>query len=219
MPITLQFCSNKDYAEIIETALNPIKEKELSKTMMEVAAIIAYKQPVTRLEIEEIRGVSSDYALGTLSMHNMIEVVGRKDTIGKPLLYGTTDNFLKRFQLNSLSELPDYDELLSRIEIIHSDNRDLYHREHFDNVEEDDFELISTVSEELEILTQLKKSQDYEKKSNYDDDLKEDTGSDNECGSDNDRECKHIDDGVLLVEDEEIPDFLKDEEDIKIING
>jgi segregation and condensation protein B len=128
----LQFSSNPDYAPIVDSVLNPIKERELSKAMMEVSSIVAYKQPVTRMEIEEIRGVNSDYVLSVLAKHNIIEVVGRKDAIGKPLLYGTTDDFLKRFQLSSLDELPDYEDILDRIKILHKDDSsDLYYREQY----------------------------------------------------------------------------------------
>ena len=98
--------------------LNPIKEKALTKAVLETAAIIAYKQPITRLEIEQVRGVNSDYAINNLLENKLIDVVGRKDAIGKPLLFGTTDEFLKRFSMNSLSDLPDYDELMERIEVI-----------------------------------------------------------------------------------------------------
>ena len=101
----LQFCSNPKNAENVATVLNPIKERELSRSMLEVAAIVAYKQPVTRLDIEEIRGTNSEYAIQVLLKINVIEVVGRKDTIGKPVLFGTTDGFLKRFQISSLADL------------------------------------------------------------------------------------------------------------------
>ena len=98
--------------------MNPVKEKALSKATLETVAIIAYKQPITRLEVEQIRGVNSDYAIQVLMEHKIIDVVGRKDAVGKPLLFGTTDEFLKRFNLNSLQDLPDYNELLERIEVI-----------------------------------------------------------------------------------------------------
>ena len=82
-------------------------------------AIIAYKQPITKLEIEEIRGVNNcDYAIQILVDQGVIEVVGRKDAVGKPLLFGTNENFLKRFNLQDLAELPDYDGLLERIKVI-----------------------------------------------------------------------------------------------------
>lgn len=118
-----QLCSNKDYVEPISIVLNPIRERMLTKVVLEVCGIIAYKQPITRTEIENIRGgASSDYAINMLLENNLIEVVGRKDAVGKPLLYGTTDNFLKKFNISSLKELPDYDQLLERIKVLHESN-------------------------------------------------------------------------------------------------
>ena len=119
----LQFCSNPDNADCVSAVLNPIKEKELSKSMLEVAAIIAYKQPVTRIDLEEIRG-NSEYAVQKLLELGVIEPVGRKDAVGKPVLFGTTDKFLKRFQISSLDELPDYDELINKISLIHGNKQD-----------------------------------------------------------------------------------------------
>ncbi|MBR0189325.1 MAG: SMC-Scp complex subunit ScpB, partial [Clostridia bacterium] len=104
----LQFSSNPAYADDVSAVLNPIKEKELSKSMLEVAAIIAYKQPVTRIDLEEIRG-NSEYAVQKLLELGVIEPVGRKDAVGRPVMFGTTDKFLKRFQISSLDELPDYE--------------------------------------------------------------------------------------------------------------
>ncbi len=122
----LQFCSNPLYAEEVSSVLNPIKERELSKSMLEVAAIIAYKQPVTRIDLEEIRG-NSEYAVQKLLELGVIEPVGRKDAVGKPVLFGTTDKFLKRFQISSLDELPNYDDLINKIQLIHGDkNEDDY---------------------------------------------------------------------------------------------
>lgn len=115
----IQLCSNSDYAEEVATVLNPIRERKLSKAMLETMAIIAYKQPITRLEVENIRGVNSDYALQNLLKHSLIEVVGRKDVLGKPMLFGTTDEFLKRFELKTLKDLPDYDDLMSSIAVLH----------------------------------------------------------------------------------------------------
>lgn len=117
----VQLASNPAYAEYISTVLNPIREKSLTRAALETLAIIAYKQPITKLEIEDIRRVNCDYAVQVLSDQNMIEVVGRKDAVGKPLLFGTTENFLKRFNLNDLAELPDYDSLLERIRVIEED--------------------------------------------------------------------------------------------------
>jgi segregation and condensation protein B len=131
----LQLASNPDYVDDVSGVLNPIREKELTKAMLETLAIVAYKQPVTKLEIEEVRGVDSNYAIQSLLKLNMLEVVGKKDTIGKPLLFGTTDLFLKRFSLSGIEDLPDYDKLLERIKTysdeIKNTDRNLYtsHRE------------------------------------------------------------------------------------------
>ena len=114
----LQLASNPDYAETISCVLNPIMEKALSSPAMETLSIIAYRQPVTRMEIESIRGVNSDYALQALMRNNLIEVVGRKDAIGKPLLFGTAENFLRRFGIENIEELPDRDTLIERIRTI-----------------------------------------------------------------------------------------------------
>ncbi len=111
----IQFATNPEYKQEISDVLAKIKEKELTKTILECVALIAYKQPVTKGEIEELRGVNCDYAIHTLLDLQMIEPCGRKDAIGKPILYATTDIFLKRFGLNSVDELPDYDELMAQI--------------------------------------------------------------------------------------------------------
>lgn len=111
----VQFASNPKYKQQISEVLIPIKEKEFTKTILECAALIAYKQPITKPELEEIRQVSCDYAIHTLLELEMIVPCGRKDAVGKPILYATTDNFLKRFKLNSIDELPDYDELMAQI--------------------------------------------------------------------------------------------------------
>lgn len=113
-----QFSSNPAHATKISEILNPIKEKNLTRAALETMAIIAYKQPITRLEVDEIRGVDSTYSIQILTSNNLIEVVGRKDTLGKPLLFGTTDEFLKRFELGDINNLPSYEELLDKIRVI-----------------------------------------------------------------------------------------------------
>lgn len=114
----IQFSSNPKYVDFVTSVLNPIRQRNLTKATLETIAIIAYKQPVTRLEIEEIRGVNSDYAINILLEHKLIEIVGRKDTVGKPSLFGTTDEFLKRFDISSVSDLPKYEDLMAQIEKI-----------------------------------------------------------------------------------------------------
>ncbi len=114
----VQLSSNPNYASVISDVLNPIREKALTRASLETLAIIAYKQPITKLEVEDVRRVNSDYAVQILLDQDMIEVVGRKDAVGKPLLFGTTENFLKRFNIENLSDLPDYEELMERIKTL-----------------------------------------------------------------------------------------------------
>lgn len=114
----LQFATNPQYSAEVEAVLNPIKEKELTNAMLETLAIIAYKQPVTRLDVEEIRSVDCSYSVQNLVRLGLVEVVGRKETIGKPLLFATTDDFLKRFSISNVSDLPDYETLLAKLQEI-----------------------------------------------------------------------------------------------------
>lgn len=131
-----QLASNPVYKDQVASVLNPIREKELTRTILECAAIIAYKQPITKTEIELLRGVNSDYAVHALLDLNLIFPCGRKDAIGKPILYATTDEFLKRFKLNALSDLPDYDTLMEAIS--QSEERDsyLYAREEYSDLDQ-----------------------------------------------------------------------------------
>ena len=115
---TLRFVTAPDVGEQVAEVLKPLKEKELSKSLLEVLAIVAYKQPVTRLEIDDIRSASSDYAISMLLKANLITVIGRKEALGRPLLYGTTEEFLVKFQLGDLSELPSLKEVQERIKVI-----------------------------------------------------------------------------------------------------
>jgi len=115
---TLRFVTSPDVGETVAEVLKPLKERELSRSLLEVMAIVAYKQPVTRLEIDDIRSANSDYAISMLLKANLIAVIGRKDAVGRPLLYGTTEDFLVKFQLSDLSELPSLKEVQERIKII-----------------------------------------------------------------------------------------------------
>ena len=134
----LQFATNPDYSKDVETVLNPIKEKELTNAMLETLAIIAYKQPVTRIEVEEIRSVDCTYSVQNLVRLGLVEVVGRKETIGKPLLFATTDDFLKRFSISDISDLPDYETLLEKLQEITTSTHtvQIVEKPMFDQVEE-----------------------------------------------------------------------------------
>ncbi len=126
-----QLATNPNYKEQVAAVLNPIREKELTRTVLETAAIIAYKQPVTRTEIEILRGLNSDYAVNVLLDLKLIYPCGRKDAIGHPVLFATTDEFLKRFKLNTLADLPDYEELMSAIRRTEDIDSYLYAREEY----------------------------------------------------------------------------------------
>ena len=102
----LQLSSNPDYKDYVSSVLNPIKEREFTKTILECSAIIAYKQPITRIEIEKIRGVKCDHAVNKLIEYNLICEAGRLDAPGRPLLFGTTEEFLRSFGVQSIDELP-----------------------------------------------------------------------------------------------------------------
>ena len=112
----LQFCSNDKYKDLVSEILQPVKEKELTKSLMEVLAIIAYFQPITRAEIEDYRGgANADYALSMLQRSDLICVAGYKQAPGRPVLFATTDGFLKKFDLMSLEDLPDFSEVKRRM--------------------------------------------------------------------------------------------------------
>ena len=103
---SFQMCTKADmYEYLIRIAKQP-RKYVLTDVQLETLSIIAYKQPVTKLEVEKIRGVKSDHAVNRLVEYNLVCEVGRLDAPGKPLLFGTTEEFLRRFSIQSLDELP-----------------------------------------------------------------------------------------------------------------
>lgn len=98
--------TKREHSFYYKKMLQTPRTSRLSQSALETLAIIAYKQPITRVEIEDIRGVNSDRAVQTLMARSLIEEVGRKDTVGRPILFGTTKQFLTYFGLTSLAELP-----------------------------------------------------------------------------------------------------------------
>ncbi len=189
-----QFCTNNAYGDKISEILLPLKEKELSKALLEVLSIIAYKQPITRAEIEDIRGLNSEYSVQMLAKLNLITVVGRKDAVGRPSLYATTDEFLKKFNLESIDSLPEYESLIDRIKVIESGEDEVQSTSLYKtiNVDENGEFLSSSATEHLV-------SSEKSKNSTFDEFEKE--------------EDLHK---ALGLDDEELPDFL-DGEDLDII--
>ena len=102
-----QMCTKQEYYDyLVNIAMQP-KKAVLTDVMMETLSIIAYKQPVTRLDVEKIRGVNCDHAINRLVEYNLVEELGRLDAPGRPLLFGTTEQFLRSFGVGSLEELPE----------------------------------------------------------------------------------------------------------------
>ena len=97
------------YAPQVELFLQPIQKQPLSQAVLETLSIIAYRQPVTKGDVESVRGVKCDYSVQTLVNRGFIEECGRRETLGRPILYRTTDKFLQHFGIESLDELPSVD--------------------------------------------------------------------------------------------------------------
>lgn len=104
-----QMCTRGEYSNYVSMLAEPRRKQSLSNAAIEVLAIIAYKQPVTRAAIEHIRGVNCDYVVNRLIERNLIEEVGRLDAPGRPILFGTTMEFLRCFGIPSISELPEFE--------------------------------------------------------------------------------------------------------------
>ncbi|MGL5506756.1 MAG: SMC-Scp complex subunit ScpB [Paraclostridium sp.] len=101
-----QMCTNKNYGDFVKNILEPKKKKTLSQATLETLTIIAYKQPITKVEVEEIRGVKCDRAIQTLLESELIYEAGRLDKIGKPIVYKTTSEFLRLLNIEKLEDLP-----------------------------------------------------------------------------------------------------------------
>ena len=106
----VQLATRALYAGDVVRLLQPVQKQSLSQAAMETLAVVAYRQPVTKAEVEEIRGVKCDYSIHSLTVKNLIQEVGRKDTLGRPILYGTTEEFLSHFGLTTLEDLPPLPE-------------------------------------------------------------------------------------------------------------
>ncbi|NLD10561.1 MAG: SMC-Scp complex subunit ScpB, partial [Clostridiales bacterium] len=108
---SFQFVTRKENREFIERLCTPVRRRRLSQSALETLAIVAYKQPVTKGEIEAIRGIRCDRVMEGLMDKNLIAQLGRTDTVGRPILYGTTDEFLKQFEFESLKDLPPIEDI------------------------------------------------------------------------------------------------------------
>ena len=102
----IQLSTRAEFAPYVERLLQPIQKQSLSQSALETLAVVAYRQPVTRLEIEAVRGVKCDYSVQSLVNKGLIQEVGRKEALGRPILYGTTEAFLSHFGIETLDDLP-----------------------------------------------------------------------------------------------------------------
>jgi len=105
---TVQLVSNRDYLDDVKLLIDPDETKSVSQSLLETLAVVAYRQPVTRSDVEKVRGVRCDYAVTQLLKLGLIVESGKKDTIGHPTLFCTTDKFLHQFGIQSVDEMPDY---------------------------------------------------------------------------------------------------------------
>ena len=225
----LQFATNSNYSDFVDLVLKKTREKALSKNILETVAIIAYKQPVTRLDIETIRGgAPADYAIRALLEHKLIEVVGRKEALGRPLLFGTTDEFLKRFNLENLDELPDYGELMSQIKELNQivdSTQNLYNEYELPDTEIKSQESVSErrkeTAEEIEniknsALEEVRKSNEENALQTTDnnENTKENDFVDSDAADEEDYQSEESEDSDAVTgnEDEfdDSPDFLDD---------
>ena len=119
-----QFLTKPAYQSSISILLKQQSKKRLSTSALETLAIVAYKQPVTKSEVEQIRGVNCDYAVHKLLEKGLVEIKGKSDSIGRPLLYGTSNKFMEYFGINDLTELPTPKDFAQEENVIGSESID-----------------------------------------------------------------------------------------------
>ncbi|WP_270316518.1 SMC-Scp complex subunit ScpB [Lactococcus petauri] len=122
-----KLATKDSFADILKNYANTPLNQSLSRSALEVLSIIAYKQPITRLEIDQLRGVNSSGALSTLRAYDLVEKTGTLEVVGRPGLYGTTEFFLDYIGINDLSELPEIDEsqFIGEKQVLFNENEEL----------------------------------------------------------------------------------------------
>ena len=112
----LRMETRPEYAPYVERLLQPVQRQTLSQTAMETLAVIAYRQPVTKGEVEQVRGVKCDYSVQSLLHKGLIREAGRKEALGRPILYATTDRFLEHFGISDIRELPPLPDVQEKVD-------------------------------------------------------------------------------------------------------
>lgn len=175
----LTFATKPEFAKYLGFLSTEKSKRRLSPAALETLAIIAYKQPMTKPELEAIRGVNSDYILNMLLEKSLITITGRAERIGRPLLYGTTDEFLKYFGLYKISDLPKPREIE---EIMQDEDFQEQRRKIYMNALEEAAEASEAVSESISAQTELTQevNSDFEESENFEAEEFTDNLSDNE---------------------------------------
>ncbi len=169
------FATNKEYAKYVGFLSTEKSKRRLSQSALETLALVAYKQPITKPEIETIRGVNSDYMINTLLEKKLIKIIGRAETIGRPLLYGTTDEFLKYFGLNSLSDLPkprEYEEIMKDAEFLEQKRKIMMNQ-----LEEEMEKETAKLEEEAQELNGEEETSEFEMSENLESESSEEIGN------------------------------------------
>lgn len=158
---SFQFVTKEENADIIKRLCTPVKVKRLSQAALEVLAIVAYKQPVTKGEIDAIRGVKCDRVIEGLMRKELVREKGRSDAVGRPMLYATTDTFLKNFGFEDLSELPEIEDLEDVLDV-EDDENDIDSRQMRMNLEGTDDSSSETAGDSISIEQDNDGSQEAE---------------------------------------------------------
>lgn len=145
---SFQFVTNKEFAEQIRTVMYLNRKKPLSQAAMEVLSVIAYNQPVTKAFVEQVRGVDCSGVIGSLTVKGLIEEQGRLELPGRPLIYGTTENFLRCFNISSIDELPPIPKSDKEEKEDNTENNDN------DNTEDNQDRVTATPEEIIEMATE-----------------------------------------------------------------
>ncbi|HLQ99432.1 MAG TPA: SMC-Scp complex subunit ScpB [Sphingobacterium sp.] len=116
------FLTKSKYYTSVQKLLAHKEKRKLSQAALETLSIIAYRQPITKLEVEQIRGVNCDYTIQRLLDKNLITILGKAESVGRPLLYGTSDEFLSHFGINHFNELPQLKEIVEETNVIGKNN-------------------------------------------------------------------------------------------------
>lgn len=158
---SFQFVTKEENADIIKRLCTPVKVKRLSQAALEVLAIVAYKQPVTKGEIDAIRGVKCDRVIEGLMRKELVREKGRSDAVGRPMLYATTDTFLKNFGFEDLSELPEIEDLEDVLDV-EEDENDIDSRQMRMNLEGTDDSSSETAGDDISVEQDNDSSQEAE---------------------------------------------------------